>query len=169
MALKHFLKVYPKPAAPSYTTGLFLKPISVREWSNKPNKCKHGVSYTQYADAMDIKCGDYISLFDYIHGLCYDFAEYFRHINPDWQMICMYRGNYWNTLIHCYCTKKIGERIYFADARGITDDPETFFSDFTCSESMYVEEESESQGPKEYPMSVKNAYTHIYGNEPVII
>ncbi len=163
MALKHILKVYPKPDEPTCYTGLFVKPLKERQWSNKPNKNKCGVSYTQFADSMDMDCGAGYSLFDYIHGKCWYYAEYFQHKNPDWQRVCMRRGTSWDGLIHCYCIKKDGNRTLFADARGITDDPETFFSDFTCGMDMYVKEETEKE-TSEYSMPVIKAYELIYKN-----
>lgn len=163
MAMTHFLKVYPKPENPHVYTGLFTKPISKRRWSDKPNKITNGVSYTQYADAMRISCGYGWSLFDFIHGKCGYFADYFHENNPDWKVINMMRGSSWGTMIHSYCIKEINGTTYFADARGITDDPETFFNDFTCSKEMYVVDNTQERDTK-YDKWCAKAYEYTYGD-----
>jgi len=165
MALKHFLNKYPRPQNPCVYTGLFAKPLSEREWSDRPNKYKEGVSYTQFADAYDIDLGLGLSLFNMIHGNCSYFADYFWYRNPDWKEMIMMRGTFWDTIIHVYCVKETDGKTLFADARGITDDPVTFFSDFTCSESMYVREVYPKERVSEtwFTDAYRKAYEHIYG------
>ncbi len=167
MAMKHFLAVYPKPEDPTTYTGLFTTRTISRAWNDKPNKSINGVSYTLYGDAYRISCGPDASLFDFIHGRCAEFAYYFHEQNPDWKIVDMRRGNFWDSLIHSYCIKEIGGITYFADARGITDDPEEFFADFACSKDMHVEDyiPEEDEAVEE---EVKKAYELIFGDEPIL-
>lgn len=161
MALEHFLKMYPCPEDPCIYTGLF-KNWERRQWSDRPNKCRHGVSYTQYADAMDIMFYDssrpgkfkkvleepgvvsvigqteYVSLFEMFHGDCWYYARFFHEKNPSWQVETILKGNSWDSVLHSFCTKVVNGRKLFADARGITDDTKLFFSDFRCSQNAYI-------------------------------
>lgn len=147
MAMQHFLAVYPMPENPSIYTGFFQKRWEDRAWSNKPNKCISGVSYTKYIEMENFPVGeDGLTMFDFLHGKCGYFSDYLHIKNPKWQVIDMMRGTFWNPMIHSYCVRTIGGKTYFADARGITDDPEEFFSDFTCGKTMYI---SERKAPDE--------------------
>ena len=92
----------------------------------------------QLAAALDL------TMFDYLHRYCVYFANYFQSLNPEWTRVIMRRGTFYDTLIHSFCIKKVEGKTLFADARGITDDPETFFSDFACSASMHVNEYAEA-------------------------
>ena len=161
MAIEHILSVYPRPKKPCIYTGLFSKRLSKRPWSNEPNKCSHGVSYTQYEDAMKISFGS-MSLFDYFHGSCWYYAKYFQHKNPEWKTISLLRGNWRDSIVHTFCIKQLGDKTLFADARGITDDPVEFFSDFSFSKNSHIVEDTDEMELSWFGKDYKKAYDFIF-------
>ncbi len=176
MAIEHFLKMYPCPEDTQIYTGLF-KDRGNTPWSDRPKKNINGVSYTQYADAMDISFYDRgqsenISLFELFHGRCWYYAQYFHCQNPGWQLETIYRGNGWENIIHTFCSKIVNGRMLLADARGITDDTSLFFRDFTCSKNAYVSNnqkadiltKKDKESPKWTPEAFSKAYKYIFGD-----
>ena len=164
--IERLLSIYPKPESPHIYTGLFAKPLSEREWSDRPNKYYDGVSYTRFADAYDVDLGMGLSLFTMFHGYCSYFADYFWYRNPDWTEVSMMRDSMLNPYIHTYCIKEVNGRTLFADARGITDDPETFFDDFTWGKDMYIKKTPRNERVKKnwFSQAYSRAYDHIYGH-----
>lgn len=160
MAMQDFLKMFPMPQSPKVYTGLF-KNFSDRVWSDKPNKYDHGVSYTKYEDAMSIGVGE-LTLFDMFHGNCWCYAQYFKLMNPEWDIIQILRGNFWNTTVHTFCVKKVNEITYFADARGITDNPKVFFDDYSCSKDAYIKPQNLELELKCFKESYAQAYRYIF-------
>ncbi len=159
MALSHILKTYPQPEKPHIYTGLFTKRLSCRNWSDKPNKCKHGVSYTQYDDAMDVQFGK-VTLFDLFHGRCWDYAKHFKEHHTGWEIVSLMRGNWADTIVHTFCIKNGDESILFADARGITDDPTEFFSDFVFGKDAYLKDEDDNESSDDLANECRQAMTY---------
>ena len=166
MAMQDFLKMFPKPENPKVYTGLFGN-FSERVWSDRPNKCDHGVSYTKYEDAMNVHVGK-LTLFDMFHGNCWYYAQYFKLMNPDWDIIQILRGNFWNNAVHTFCIKKADNITYFADARGITDDPEVFFEDFSCSKEAYWQSQDLELEHKCFMDSYEKAYRYIFKDKKAL-
>ena len=159
--LKDIYKFYDKPKNPTIYTGLFQKRSTERTWSDRPNKTKGGVSYTLYAETMDIPCGD-TPLFRFFHGLCWTYAKFFQMKNPSWKIVSMIRDTFWQTNVHTYCIKRTNGKLLFADARGITDDPEEFFKDFRFSKNVHIEEETEIPDKNQFTKDYQVAYDLIY-------
>ncbi len=170
MAMKDFLKMFPMPQKTKVYTGLF-ENFSDREWSDIPNKCSHGVSYTKYEDAIDVHVSICLTLFDMFHGKCWYFAQYFKNINPDWEIVQILRGNFWNEIVHTFCIKKVNGITYFADARGITDDPEVFFEDYSCSKNAYIVHNNPELDSDYFNFSdaCEQAYKYIFKDNKALI
>ena len=130
MAISDFLKIFPKPDMPCIYTGQFQTKWKDRPWDESPKKSVHGVSRTQYGDAMQIRLCDNLTLFEMFHKWCDPFAAYICKRNPDWKMVSLRRDTFYNSLIHAFAVKERESGTLYADARGITDDPEEFFLDF---------------------------------------
>ena len=161
MAKEHFLKFFQMPEKPSVYTGLFQN-YQERTWSDKPNKAKHGVSYTKYADAMDIRCGN-MSLFGMFHGKCWYYAQFFKLQNPDWEIVNLMRAEgSWNENIHTFCTKEQDGIRLFADARGVTDDPLVFIEDFNFGKGCRLIGEGDSLEPTWFGKEYMEAYNYIF-------
>lgn len=161
--VKDIEKYYPRNTK-GFSLGLFEKPLRERQWSNKPNKSIHGVSYTQFEEAFDVKVGD-ICLFDYFHGYCDDFALYFKQQHPDFEIMEIRRNSGWNSLVHVFAVKEIEDGYYlFADARGITDDCFEFFSDFKFSKFLNLEKTDTNRYVKD-KKHCKMAYGSIYTSQ----
>ena len=144
MAMQDFLNLFPDNIGnDGICTGLFRTPTCKRKWSDRPNKCIHGVSWTLYEEAMDItfpdKNGNTESLFSFFHGSCWEYAMFLKKQHPDWKIRCIRRGTFWDPVIHAFCTFTKDGVLHFADARGITYDPKEFFSDFVGGKTMYLE------------------------------
>lgn len=136
--VEDILKFYPLNTK-NFSTGLFATPLKNRPWSDRPKKSLHGISYTQFEDAFEIKVTESLNLFDLFHGFCDDFAMYFKKLNPDWEIYALKRDSF-NPLIHMYAIKHLEDgRILFADARGVTDNVLDFFRDFRFAKSAFVE------------------------------
>lgn len=70
---------------------------------------------------------DGIDLYLYLHGICYVFALYL-HNKYGYPIVCFYDDI---GLIHVFCKKQINGKDYYIDIRGITDDAEEFFDEFS--------------------------------------
>ena len=170
MAQEHFLKFFAEPECPKTYTGLF-ENFQNRKWSDRPNKCIHGVSYTKFSDAMDIVVGEN-TLFDMFHGYCAYYAAAFNELHPDWEIMTIQRGNFWNSSVHTFCVKVEDGIRYFADARGITDDPAVFFDDFQCSKNAYLIEKISDFSDELYQQlkpELLAAYEKIYKTEAFLL
>ena len=145
--------------------GLFKTPLSERPWSDKVKKSVHGVSYTKFYDANEIKLSDENTLLDMFHGWCKDFMVYFSKKNPDWSPCLLRRDGFYQSLVHAFCYKKLEDgRILFADARGITDNCLDFFDDFRFSKNnmqLIAVEDIEKQVINHYD-DCKKAYEYVF-------
>lgn len=159
MAIKHFLKMFPMPKDPGCYLGFF-ENYGERVWSNRPNRTVHGVSYTKFADLMDLEIHG-TDPFCMFHGRCYQFAHYFAGETPGWTVTLIERGTFWNTLVHAFCTKEIDGKTYFADARGITDDPSVFFEDYECGKSAYPVTEKRKDLNLQFQKPFETMYDYI--------
>ena len=159
MAMGHFLKMFPMPENPGCYLGFF-ENYGKRVWSDRPNKTVHGVSYTKFGDVMDLEIPG-TDPFYMFHGRCYQFAHYFAGETTGWTVTIIERGNFWNTIVHAFCTKEINGKTYFADARGITDDPSVFFEDYDCSRNAYLVTEKQKDTDMEFRESVEIMYDYI--------
>ena len=155
----------------NYNKGLFEKHVADRTWSNEVKKSKNGVSYTQFIDAKDMMITNDLSLLDMFHGLCHTYMAYFITMNPDWKPMQMRRLNFWNTLIHAYAVKTIGDITYFADARGVTDNCLDFFNDYRFAKNNMIIEPVRDLPELTYEDSrvLKKAYDIIYHNKSIRI
>ena len=171
MAISDFLKIFPKPAAPCIYTGQFQTKWKDRPWDESPKKSVHGVSRTKYGDAMQIRLCDNLTLFEMFHKWCDPFAAYICKRNPDWKMVSLRRDTFYNSLIHAFAVKERENGTLYADARGITDDPEEFFLDFNGTDMKVVYEAmphllfdaySDSAMPKQ---AVADAYAYVYKHQ----
>ena len=79
-----------------------------------------------FLESVDIKNG--YSLYDYLHGRCDEFAAALSDFYG--YSVEAVIDDAWG-LIHAYCVTEIAGHKIYIDARGITDDDELFFSEFT--------------------------------------
>ena len=80
-----------------------------------------------------------LSLYDFLHGDCPYFAGWLaqKYNYPMWTITFLYKkseNGYWrkwdNSIIHSFCTTSYKDKIYYIDARGITDNSLNFISEF---------------------------------------
>lgn len=76
---------------------------------------------------LDIKCSDYNTAYDYLHGWCFDFAIC---LSQEFGYPIEVVMNDKKEVIHTYCTTNIDNKLYYIDVRGRTDDPELFYEEF---------------------------------------
>ena len=147
--------------------GLFETPLSQRPWSDQVKKSIHGVSYTKFYDANDVKLSEKNTLLDMFHGWCKDFMFYFYKKNPDWTPCLLRRDGFYQSLVHAFCFKILEDgRILFADARGITDNCLDFFDDFKFSKNnmqLIYPKDIKDVVINNYDDCVR-AYKHIFGD-----
>ena len=67
------------------------------------------------------------SAFNFLHGSCDEFAAMLSDV-LGYEIECVRNADH--RLIHAYCTTYIGNKKAYIDIRGITTDPELFFSEF---------------------------------------
>ena len=157
--------------------GLFSTPIAKRELKCGLSRKTYGVDRTYYAEANDILLNDTTTLLDMFHGLCVPFTVYFTNRHPDFTPTVLERPcSFYNTTNHAFALKHLPNGIcLFADARGITDDPIEFFSDYTFSKNNMAIKQLKI-APDEYedghlfkPDQIcKTAYNIIFENCPYL-
>ena len=123
-----------------------------------------GCTYTYFPEAMDIPLGCRATLFDMLHGYCWFFAKYFQHKNPEWEVISavgIVDGR--EFVVHTFLTKRENGIRLFADARGITDNPDEFFTEFDPSKATQFKKDVEEMPLEWFNESYSKAYRHIFG------
>lgn len=74
------------------------------------------------------------SVYDYLHGMCYEFATYL-HLKMGYPLVTVWnpdevKNKLHVPLIHAFCIDNRFKKPLYIDARGITDDPIEFWSEF---------------------------------------
>lgn len=75
----------------------------------------------------DIRATSESSAYNFLHGSCADFAAMLSEVFG-YEIECVRNAD--ERLIHAYCISYIGDEKAYIDVRGITTDPELFFSEF---------------------------------------
>lgn len=79
-----------------------------------------------------------INFYEFLHGYCDVFAYRLRE-KFGYDICFDYEDEDCSQLIHAYCTVTVGNKTYWIDCRGITDDYEEFieeFADWDCFGNM---------------------------------
>lgn len=74
------------------------------------------------------------SAYNFLHGSCADFAAILSDVFG-YEIECVRNADH--RLIHAYCVSHIGDEKAYIDIRGITTDPERFFSEFENELTYY--------------------------------
>ena len=141
--------------------GLFEKKMADRNIMRGLSELHQGCTYPYFSEAMDIPLGCGATLFDMFHGYCWFFAKYFQHKNPGWEAISAVDDK--EFIIHTFLTKRENGIRLFADARGVTDNPEEFFTEFNLSKATRFQKDTEEMPLEWFNESYNNAYRHIFG------
>lgn len=157
--LKHF-----DNKSNNYNTGLFSDYNIDRKWQHYLQYDYYDIP-TQFIDSTNCKISKTLSLFDIFHGWCMVYLSYFITMNPDWTPVMITGKN--ETLYHAFATKTIENITYFADARGITDNALTFFTEYqNIHDTIKIQKITDlPELTFEDMLIMKKAYDIIYNNK----
>ena len=141
--------------------GLFSKKVADHNPLCELSELHQGCSQTYYPEMMDESIGYGISLFDMLQGFCWYFAKFFQHKHPEWDVMSAIDNE--GNVVHAFLKKVENGTILFADARGITDDPDEFFSEFDMTNVSYIEKDTDEMPLSWFNASYENAYQLVFG------